>query len=75
MVFIRSFAQVRFAGDALGWNLLGAVLGGMLETVSQATGLRSLLILTALLYLASWIALEHATRSVHQRAVLAGVEA
>ena len=75
MVFIRSFAQVKFAGDALGWNLLGAVLGGMLETISQATGLKALLILTAVLYLASWVALARTERSNRQRAVLAAVEA
>jgi hypothetical protein len=56
MVFIRSFADVRFSGAALGWNLIGAVLGGMLETVSQATGMRSLVLITIGLYVGSWIA-------------------
>jgi len=31
---------MRFFGSALGWNLFGAVLGEMLETLSQATGIR-----------------------------------
>jgi hypothetical protein len=69
MVFIRSFAEARFAGDALGWNLLGAVLGGVLETTSQATGLRMLLLWTALLYLASWVALERSARSPAERPI------
>jgi spermidine synthase len=56
MVFVRSFADMRFSGEALGWNLFGAVLGGMLETVSQATGIRALLLMTVGLYLGSWIA-------------------
>jgi spermidine synthase len=56
LVFIRSFADVRFSGAALGWNLIGAVLGGMLETVSQATGMRSLVLITIGLYVGSWIA-------------------
>ena len=56
MVFIRSFSDMRFSGAALGWNLFGAVLGGMLETLSQAVGLRALAPLTIALYLGSWIA-------------------
>jgi len=55
MVFIRSFSEASFSGAALGWNLMGAVFGGMLETVSQATGLRSLLIIASALYLGSWL--------------------
>jgi hypothetical protein len=56
MVFIRSFADARFAGTALGWNLMGAVLGGMLETTSQATGIRALILMAICLYIGSWIA-------------------
>jgi hypothetical protein len=56
MVFVRSFADMRFSGEALGWNLFGAVLGGMLETLSQATGIRALILITVGLYLGSWIA-------------------
>jgi spermidine synthase len=56
MVFVRSFADMRFSGEALGWNLFGAVLGGMLETLSQATGIRALILMTVGLYLGSWIA-------------------
>lgn len=56
MVFIHSFAEMRFSGAALGWNLFGAVLGGLLETVSQATGIRALVLIAVALYLGSWIA-------------------
>lgn len=56
MVFIRSFSEAHFSGAALGWNLIGAVLGGMLETVSQATGIRSLVLIAIGLYVGSWIA-------------------
>jgi spermidine synthase len=56
IVFIRSFAAVRFSGEALGSNLLGGLVGGMLEAVSMWTGIRSLLVLAALLYLASYVA-------------------
>jgi len=57
IVFIRSFAREGFRGEALGSNLLGAMIGGMLESLSLWTGIRSLLAIAALLYLASWIAL------------------
>ncbi len=58
IVFIRSFASVRFSGEALGSNLLGGLVGGMLEAASLWTGIRSLLILAALLYLASYVSLR-----------------
>jgi SAM-dependent methyltransferase len=58
IVFIRSFADECFRGEALGSNLMGALVGGLLETLSMWTGMRSLLIIAALLYLASWIALK-----------------
>jgi spermidine synthase len=58
IVFIRSFATEGFRGEALGSNLLGAMIGGMLESASLWTGIRSLLIIAALLYLASWVALR-----------------
>jgi hypothetical protein len=56
MVFVRSFAEMKFSGAALGWNLFGAVLGGMLETISQATGMRALTLIAVVLYLGSWVA-------------------
>ena len=57
IVFIKSFAEAGFSPDALGSNLLGAMVGGMLESASLWTGIRSLSILAAALYVASWIAL------------------
>ncbi len=64
IVFIRSFAQERFSSEALGSNLLGALVGGLLESLSMWTGIRSLLVLAVLLYLASWIALMERTEVV-----------
>jgi hypothetical protein len=57
IVFIRSFAAEGFRSEALGSNLLGALAGGMLESLSMWTGIRSLLIIAAVLYVASWWAL------------------
>jgi spermidine synthase len=57
IVFIRSFAAQGFPAEALGSNLMGAMIGGMLESMALWTGIRSLLIIAALLYLSSWVAL------------------
>src|SRR5438128_1365385 len=61
IVFIRSFAEQGFRADSLGSNVMGAMIGGMLESMSLWTGIRSLLVIAALLYVASWVALalEH----------------
>ena len=61
-IFIRSFSQAAFSPAALGSNLLGAMVGGMLESASLWTGIRSLLVLAALLYAASWMTLKSAPK-------------
>jgi hypothetical protein len=58
IVFIFSFAHKGFSSEALGSNLLGALLGGMLESISMWTGMKSILILVALFYALSWIVLH-----------------
>lgn len=58
IVFIRSFAKAKFSAEALGSNLFGALVGGVLESLSFWTGLRSLLILAVLLYAFSALALR-----------------
>jgi hypothetical protein len=60
IVFVRSFAEYKFSGQALGSNLLGALVGGMLESVSLWTGIRSLIIIAAILYLLSFLFLRSA---------------
>jgi hypothetical protein len=57
IVFIVGFAREGFRSDALGSNLLGALLGGMLESISMWTGMKSILILVAIFYALSWIVL------------------
>ena len=58
IVFIRSFAREGSPAEALGANLFGGLVGGLLESLSLWTGIRSLVILAGLLYLASWMALR-----------------
>jgi hypothetical protein len=50
IIFIRSFAEVRFTSEALGSNLLGALLGGIVESISFWTGLRALILISVALY-------------------------
>jgi spermidine synthase len=57
IVFIKSFARAQFSGSALGSNLLGALVGGLLESLSMWTGIRSLLIVATVFYAASWVSL------------------
>ncbi|HLZ41353.1 MAG TPA: methyltransferase domain-containing protein [Candidatus Sulfotelmatobacter sp.] len=55
IIFISSFERAGFRGSALGSNLFGALLGGLLESSSMWFGLKSLTILAALLYVVSAI--------------------
>jgi spermidine synthase len=56
IVFIKRFAASGFAAEAIGSNLLGSLAGGIAESASLWLGLRSLLVIAALLYGAAWIA-------------------
>jgi hypothetical protein len=58
IIFISSFARASFRGSALGSNLFGSLLGGLLESSSLWFGLRSLTILAAILYVGSAIFLR-----------------
>ena len=70
IVFIRSFADYHFSGQALGSNLMGALVGGMLESVSLWTGIRALLIFAALLYFFSFLFLRRGGKESSQQSNL-----
>lgn len=53
MLFAQRFAEREDAAAAFGWNLLGAVLGGLAEFSSMVIGLSHLVGVAALLYLAA----------------------
>jgi predicted membrane-bound spermidine synthase len=53
LIFIRSFAACPDKAAALGSNLLGALVGGLLESLSFLTGIRALILLVALAYMAA----------------------
>lgn len=51
ILFIDSFAQVERKDLALGANLIGALAGGLLQSVTFVTGIKALLLIVAALYL------------------------
>jgi spermidine synthase len=53
IVFVRSFAAARRKDSALGANLIGALVGGLLQSVTFVTGIKALLLIVAALYLAA----------------------
>src|SRR6266849_1599660 len=56
IVFVRRFASAGFAAEAIGSNLLGALAGGVAESLSLWLGFRALLGVVAALYLGAWLA-------------------
>lgn len=56
LVFTRSFRDTAHPDMAFASNLLGAVVGGVLEYAALLTGYRQLLVLVAALYVVAWLA-------------------
>jgi hypothetical protein len=60
LIFIRSFATCPDKAQALGSNLIGALVGGLLESLSFLTGIRALVLVVGLFYaLAVWLRPSH----------------
>jgi hypothetical protein len=55
IVFIRSFASAEQKDAAFGANLMGALVGGLLQTVTFVTGIKALLLIVAALYIAAML--------------------
>ncbi len=49
--FALLFNSSESAGESFGWNILGAVAGGLLEFMSMVTGLKALLLIALMFYL------------------------
>ena len=58
LIFIASFRQIGFQAEALGSNLLGALVGGLLESASFAIGINALVLLAAALYFGAMLTLR-----------------
>lgn len=61
MIFISSFKQIGFRAEAFGSNLLGSLVGGLLESLSFLVGIQALVLVAALLYLMSLITMGKAS--------------
>jgi hypothetical protein len=72
IVFARSYANVNFSSEALGSNILGALLGGVLESLSFWTGLRALLLIALGSYVVSAALLRAKKRAPAEVPVLGG---
>jgi SAM-dependent methyltransferase len=64
LIFVSSFAKANFRGSALGSNLFGSLAGGLLESLSMWFGLKSLIVLAAVIYAGSALALAQRTQEV-----------
>jgi hypothetical protein len=53
IIFIRSFAAIKGKDEALGANLIGALTGAMIQSVTYLTGIKFLLIIVAAFYFLS----------------------
>jgi hypothetical protein len=60
LIFISSFKQVGFRAEAFGSNLLGALVGGLLDSLSFWIGIKALVIVAAALYTMSLVTLKRA---------------
>jgi hypothetical protein len=63
LVFARRFAAAEDSTAAFGANLLGAMVGGVIEYAALLTGYQALAVLVALLYAAAWLAGSRLSRS------------
>jgi len=57
LLFACEFRSTRLASAALAANMLGAVVGGLMENLSLVTGLRALLLIAALFYVVAGLGL------------------
>ncbi|WP_157665188.1 spermine/spermidine synthase domain-containing protein [Mariniblastus fucicola] len=53
IIFIRSFTEVKRKNEALGANLIGSIVGGVLQSITFVIGIKALLLVVAMLYLAA----------------------
>src|SRR5262245_51701291 len=57
LVFIRSFAAAEHKNEALGANLVGALSGALLQSLTFVTGIKALLLIVAACYFLSFVTL------------------
>jgi hypothetical protein len=68
IVFVRSFAIAKEKSNALGANLIGALVGALLQSITFITGIKALLLIVAGLYLLSLITMPQPEQDqIHER--------
>ncbi len=60
VIFVRSFAAASGKDEALGANMIGSLVGALLQSVTFIVGIKALLLVVALLYFLSLLALPRA---------------
>lgn len=64
--------KIRTSADlAFGWNLLGAVAGGLIEFFSMSLGLRALLLVATVAYMGTFLLREREHAAARQRVIVA----
>jgi len=71
LVFTASFRETRTADMAFASNLIGAMVGGVLEYGALVTGYQALLIIVAVLYAAAYLAASRVRLFADRRLVVA----
>jgi hypothetical protein len=56
VIFIDSFAKAEHKDRALGANLIGSLVGGILQSLTFLLGIKALLLIVAVLYVCAWLA-------------------
>ena len=64
IVFIRSFARAANKSNALGANLIGALVGALMQSVTFVTGIKALLLIVAILYFLALLTAPSTERQV-----------
>jgi spermidine synthase len=64
IIFIRSFAAAPAKNIALGANLIGGLVGGLLQSVTFVVGIKALLLIVAALYIAAFLSRSRAKPEV-----------
>lgn len=54
-IFIKSFASIKAKDEALGANMVGSLVGALIQSVTFVVGIKALLLIVAGFYLLSWL--------------------
>jgi len=65
IIFSASFARAQNRSNAFASNLYGAMIGGMMESLSFILGIKALLLIAAGLYFMSFLVRDHGELARH----------